>query len=111
MPWAGDPRTSTASWKKLRPQILKRDGGRCHICGQVEAPRPGTALTADIVDHKVPVSQGGTDDPDNLGSAHEIPCHRRKTASEAVAAKAKYRAARRRPVEPHPGLIRPPKAS
>jgi len=109
--WAGHPRTSTSSWKKLRPQILKRDGGRCHICGQIEAPHPGTAPTADIVDHKTPVSQGGTDNPDNLGACHEVPCHRRKTSSEAVAAKAKQRAARLRPVEPHPGLRRPPQAS
>lgn len=111
MPWEGHARTSTATWKKLRPQILKRDRGICHICNQVEAPHPGTALTADIVDHIVPVSLGGTDDPANLAAAHENPCHRRKTSAEGNAAKAARRASRLRPVERHPGLIDPPKAS
>ncbi len=101
MTWAGHPRTSTSSWKKIRPQILKRDGGICHLCGQAGAT---------IVDHKRPHSLGGTDHPDNLGAVHDA-CHRRKTSAEGVAAKAKYRAARLRPVEPHPGLRRPPKAS
>lgn len=106
MPWEGHPRTSTATWKKLRAQVLKRDRGVCHICDLVEAPHPGTALAADIVDHIVPVSLGGTDDPANLGAAHDNPCHRRKTAREAAAAKAK-KYNRKRPVEPHPGFRDP----
>ena len=100
MTWAGHPRTSTASWKKLRPQILRRDGGRCHICG---------GSGADVVDHKVPYSLGGTDHPDNLAAACD-PCHRRKTSAEGAAARRK-KYNRKRPVERHPGLIDPPKAS
>ena len=98
--WGG-PRTATAGWKKLRRTVLARDRGICHLCGKAGA---------DIVDHKVPVSLGGGDDPDNLGAICD-PCHRRKTSGEGVAAKAARRASRLRPVERHPGLIDPTKAS
>jgi 5-methylcytosine-specific restriction endonuclease McrA len=55
-------RTSTHAWqKRIRPFILRRDHGICHIC-----KRPG----ADQVDHLTPVSMGGTDDPSNLAAAH-----------------------------------------
>ena len=99
--WGG-PRTATAGWKKLRRTVLDRDRGICHLCGQAGA---------DTVDHVKPVSLGGTDNLDNLAAAHDDPCHRRKTSAEGVAARAKHSAARLRPVEPHPGLRRPPKAS
>lgn len=36
-------------------------GGRCWLCGH---------LGADTLDHVVPVSKGGTNDPDNLRPAH-----------------------------------------
>lgn len=47
---------------KLRHQILERDGFRCCDCG-VTAQTPGVVLE---VDHKVAVSKGGSNDPDNL---------------------------------------------
>lgn len=81
-----------AGWAKLRRRILRRDAGICHVCG-----RPG----ADEVDHVVPASQGGTDDPGNLAAIHDDPCHRAKTAREANAAKP----TRKRPTEQHPGLV------
>lgn len=40
----------------------------CHLCG-----RPG----ADTVDHLLPLSQGGTNEPGNLRSAHKA-CNVRK---------------------------------
>ncbi len=43
-------------WRKLRLTILNRDGWVCHYCGN----------PANSVDHIVPKSQGGTDDPRNL---------------------------------------------
>lgn len=83
------------AWKKLRAQILERDQGVCYVCGQAGA---------DTVDHRTPKAQGGSDHPYNLGAIHAAPCHARKTAREAAAARAKH--ARRRPQEQHPGLLR-----
>lgn len=68
---------SRGAWDTLRRQILQRDCGLCVLCqaaGRVEA--------AHQVDHRIPVSEGGTDHPDNLQSLC-IPCHKTKTAAEA----------------------------
>ena len=46
-------------WRKLRLAVLARDGYGCHYCGGL----------ADSVDHVIPKSQGGTDDPSNLVAA------------------------------------------
>lgn len=49
--------------KRLRFEILKRDGFRCKYCGR-------TAVSIALeVDHVVPVSEEGTDDPENLITA------------------------------------------
>jgi hypothetical protein len=54
---------------KLRKQILERDGGTCQICGSAAGEdsgcEPGKRCRLQI-DHVVPISQGGTDDPSNL---------------------------------------------
>jgi 5-methylcytosine-specific restriction protein A len=96
MTWTGSQRTSTAAWKALRLQILERDQGICYVCHQ-----PG----ADEVDHVVPHSLGGSDDPSNLAAIHDDPCHRRKSAAEGAAARVK-KYDRRRPIAPHPGMKR-----
>lgn len=49
--------------KRLRFEILRRDNHACRYCG---ATAPEAALT---VDHVVPVTLGGTDDPKNLVAA------------------------------------------
>ena len=46
---------------KQRFDILKRDGFRCQLCGATAKHRARLE-----VDHKTPVSQGGTNDPSNL---------------------------------------------
>lgn len=77
-------------WRRLRRDVLERDGERCYRCG---AP-------ADEVDHIVPASRGGTDHPSNLAAICRR-CHAQKTGREAQAARPR----RRRPPEPHPGLV------
>jgi 5-methylcytosine-specific restriction protein A len=47
---------STRRWRRLRENILARDGYRCQLCG------------APAVDHVVRVIDGGSDDPGNLRS-------------------------------------------
>ena len=47
---------------KLRHQILERDGFRCCDCGATP-DMPGVVLE---VDHRTPVSKGGSNDPSNL---------------------------------------------
>lgn len=90
---ASSRRVSSPGWKRLRLEILKRDGYICWLCG-------GTG--ADQVDHLRPASLGGTDDPSNLRAAHRD-CHLRKSSSEGNAARWRYRTAR--PAERHPGLL------
>ena len=53
----------SVSSKRLRFEILKRDGFACRYCGV-------TAVAAPLhVDHVVPEAKGGTDDPANLVTA------------------------------------------
>jgi 5-methylcytosine-specific restriction endonuclease McrA len=89
-PWATSTRKARlpANWPKLRLYILDRDGHVCHVCR-----RPG----ADQVDHVVP---GDNHDETNLAAIHSW-CHLRKSSAEGLAARPK----RRRPPEPHPGLL------
>lgn len=49
---------STRKWRQIRAQILKRDYDTCYICEGF----------ANEVDHIVPRSRGGTDEPDNLAA-------------------------------------------
>jgi 5-methylcytosine-specific restriction protein A len=58
-----------AEWRKLRAAILRRDPW-CTDCGQEKSTE---------VDHVVPKSEGGTDDPRNLRGMCKS-CHSRKTA-------------------------------
>jgi hypothetical protein len=49
--------------KRLRYEILRRDGNTCRYCGR---SAPEVALT---VDHVTPTALGGSDDPTNLVAA------------------------------------------
>lgn len=64
--------------KRLRFEVLRRDGHRCHYCG---ATPPDAKLT---VDHVTAVALGGTDTADNLVTACE-PCNSGKSATPAGA--------------------------
>lgn len=64
-------------WRKLAQAILKRDRYlcQCENCG-------GKHLPASEVDHVMPKSLGGTDDPGNLRAINHD-CHKAKTEREA----------------------------
>ena len=49
----------TRAWSKIRERILIRDAYLCQYCGN----------DANTVDHVIPISKGGTDEPDNLLAA------------------------------------------
>jgi 5-methylcytosine-specific restriction endonuclease McrA len=52
-------------------QIAERDGNNCHLCGKdVDLSLSGRHQRGPTIDHIVPVSLGGTNDPENLALAH-----------------------------------------
>lgn len=61
---------------KIRFEIFKRCDYFCQICGR----KASLELTLEI-DHKIPVAQGGTNDPDNLWVLC-FDCNRGKSTSE-----------------------------
>src|SRR4051794_7028749 len=64
-PWAGG---STRAWRKLRAEVLERDG---HVC-QVLLVCDGAPATH--VDHVIPRIRGGQDTPENCRAAC-APCN------------------------------------
>lgn len=70
-----------SAWEKLRKVILSRDKGLCQ-----EHLRNGHYRPARIVDHKIPKSEGGTDDESNLQSLCQE-CSDAKTQREAQRAR------------------------
>lgn len=101
--WAGSTRRQRLppDWfgpNGTRARILKRDNRICYVC---HGPN------ADAVDHK---NQGDDHSDANLAAIHQDVwpyCHRTKSSSEGgqAAAAAARRRPRKRPQEPHPGLI------
>lgn len=92
MPWTGERRLRLPpDWRARRKAVLRRDQGVCQIRG------PHCTVRALEVDHVV-----NDDDHDlsNLQAAC-VPCHKEKTAGEALAGKP----SRRRSPERHPGLL------
>lgn len=45
----------------MRPMILARDGHRCVYCGCAEQPL--------VMEHRTPITRGGSDDPGNVATA------------------------------------------
>ena len=63
-------------WRRLRAEILL-SAPLCAHCS-----RAGRVTLATEVDHRVPLSQGGTDDRDNLDPLCRA-CHLKKSAMDA----------------------------
>lgn len=64
------PRLQYRDWFPLRNSILERDEYRCTYCGDTEAPL--------CADHVVPLSRGGSNEPNNLVCAC-MPCNSSKS--------------------------------
>lgn len=64
--------------RRLRFEVLKRDGHACRYCGETA---PTVKLT---VDHVIPKALGGPDDPSNLVTACQ-PCNAGKSSVPADA--------------------------
>lgn len=81
--WRSTERGSSAdrgygyAWRKLREQILARDGGLCVPCRSI-----GLVSLARAVDHIVNKARGGGDNPSNLQAICNT-CHDQKTQAEA----------------------------
>ena len=71
------PREKGRPWRRLRARILSANP----LC--VHCQRAGRVTAATEVDHRLPLSQGGTDDPSNLDPVCTA-CHAAKTAREAA---------------------------
>jgi 5-methylcytosine-specific restriction protein A len=74
-----------SEWDKRRVEILRRDGGVCQPHQAKGIVHPGN-----IVDHRTPKAEGGTDEPGNLWCV----CgefHREKTQLEAARGRARAR--------------------
>jgi len=71
-----DTQYNTAAWKKLRLQVLKRDGWIC-----VECRKRDRITAATDVDHITPKAKGGTDTMENLRAVCRT-CHFEKSAAD-----------------------------
>lgn len=95
--WSGQRRAFPAATRRA---ILDRDAWTCQLRYE------GCTGRATIADHIVPHAEGGSDDPTN-GQAVCPSCHDIKTRAEQARGRAR-RPQRRRPPQPHPGLIARP---
>ena len=71
-----DSRSHDAKWKKTVKRIHKRDNHRC----QIRFVGICTGIASEV-DHRIPVTRGGSDEDSNLQSACR-PCHLAKSSDE-----------------------------
>ena len=90
-PWRADGYGH--AYRRNRQAVIERQRGRCAVTGKVVAEKKGGTWRITEpgagVHHKVPLSDGGTDDPSNLvllsASAHAIvDAERRRRRSDAL---------------------------
>ena len=80
-------RMAPSDWidPKLRVEIYERDGWVCHLCDDpVDRVADFNDDFAPSLDHLKPRSKGGSDDPDNLATAHRL-CNSRRRDDELEA--------------------------
>ena len=80
-------RMAPSDWidPKLRVEIYERDGWVCHLCDDpVDRVADFNDDLAPSLDHLKPRSKGGSDDPDNLATAHRL-CNSRRRDDELEA--------------------------
>ena len=66
-------RSGTRFPDDVRDVVYKRDRYRCHLCGKkVDVTLASKHPLSASLDHLVPRSQGGSDDPENLRLAHRL---------------------------------------
>jgi 5-methylcytosine-specific restriction protein A len=69
---------SGSARQKRNERIKQRDQYTCQMCGCLR-------ISKDLeIDHKVPISEGGSEDDSNLQSLCASPCHAKKTAAESA---------------------------
>ncbi|TCU97306.1 5-methylcytosine-specific restriction protein A [Paracandidimonas soli] len=71
-------------WRRLRDQVLRRDGYLCQCEDCAKKPVPLVAHEVDHIDNTRGSDGRLSDDPDNLRAINRD-CHRRKTQREAAA--------------------------
>lgn len=69
-PIGGVLRAIKAQRKWTRALLIRKFGGRCHLCGGAVTLGDETADTYATIDHMVPLSRGGKDTLGNLALAH-----------------------------------------
>lgn len=71
-------------WRRKRERIFERDGYLCqiHLRQGVEIIVTLHGAHAGVCDHKVPLSEGGTDDDENLQTICRA-CDKEKTQAES----------------------------
>lgn len=75
--WAKERQHRTLTgrpWRRVVERIKVRDKFTCYLCGRITAEGD--------VDHKIPLSKGGTDADDNLGWICRFPCHADKSVED-----------------------------
>jgi len=70
----------SAAWRRIRLQVIARDGGVCQLCGGLVQ---GCDRDAHI-DHIVEKADGGSDALENLRLVHRS-CHSRRHAADRLA--------------------------
>jgi hypothetical protein len=69
--------------KEMRQRVWDRDGWHCWYCGQPIAPAKYGVPNRAVVDHQIPLSQGGEDNDANLVAACNA-CNAKKGAKTVV---------------------------